>query len=199
MKAQLNPHFLFNSLNSIQALIRSNKLKDADSYLEKFATLVRKILDHSEKDSVTISEEMETIRLYLELEQMRFDFQYEIQIDPEIDVYNTMIPTMMLQPVLENAILHGLAPQEGERKLTIGVRIQDDIIIFKVEDNGIGRAASSKLHYDHDSKGLNIIQSRIDILNRTVPNKYKLDITDLLDQDQNSSGTLVEISIPDEK
>jgi len=199
MKAQLNPHFLFNSLNSIQHLIRSNQLKDADSYLSVFASLIRKILDNSDKESVTISEEMDTIGLYLELEQMRFDFHFEIQIDPEIDEFNTMIPTMMLQPVVENAILHGLAPQEGDRKLILGVSLQDDIIIFKVEDNGIGRAASSKLLHGHDSKGLNIIQSRIDILNRTDPNKYKLEIIDLEDQDHNSSGTLVEISIPDEK
>lgn len=199
MKAQLNPHFLFNSLNSIQHLIRSNQLKDADSYLSIFATLIRKILDNSEKDSLPISEEIEIIKLYLDLEKMRFEFHYEVQVDPEIDVYNTMIPSMMLQPIVENAILHGLAPQEGDRKLILGVRLQDDIVIFKVEDNGIGRAASSKLLHGHDSKGLSIIQSRIDILNRTDPNKYKLEIIDLEDQDQNSSGTLVEISIPDEK
>ncbi|MCP4311601.1 MAG: hypothetical protein GY790_10095 [Bacteroidetes bacterium] len=199
MKAQLNPHFLFNSLNSIQHLIRSNQQKEADSYLTVFASLIRKILDNSEKASVSVSEELETIKLYLELEQMRFDFQYGIQIDPEIDVYNTMIPTMMLQPVVENAISHGLASKQGERKLSIDVRIREDIIIFKVEDNGIGRAASSKLPHAHDSKGLNIIHSRIDILNRTDPNKYKLEIIDLVDQHQNGSGTLVQISVPDEK
>lgn len=199
MKAQLNPHFLFNSLNSIQHLIRTNELKEADSYLSVFATLIRKILDNSEKESIPVSEEMKTIKLYLELEQMRFEFQYDIEIDPEIDIYNTMIPTMMLQPVVENAIIHGLAPREGERKLNLGVRLQDDMILFKVEDNGIGRAASSKLPHAHDSKGLHIIQSRIDILNRSYPDTYKLDIIDLKDQDQKSLGTRVEIRIPDEK
>lgn len=199
MKAQLNPHFLFNSLNSIQHLIRSNQQKEADSYLTVFASLIRKILDNSEKDSVPISEEMETMKLYLELEKMRFEFQYEIQIEPGIDVYNTMIPTMMLQPVVENAISHGLAPKQEGRKLSIDVRIKGDLIIFKVEDNGIGRAAASKLHHAHESKGLNIIHARIDLLNRTDPDKYKLEIIDLEDQNHKSMGTLVQISIPDEK
>jgi hypothetical protein len=199
MKAQLNPHFLFNSLNSIQNHIRANQLRDADNYLSVFATLIRKILDNSDKESVPISEELEIIKRYLELEQMRFEFQYDLETDPEIDIYNTMIPAMMLQPVVENAILHGLAPKTEDRKLTLEIRLRDDAIIFIVKDNGIGRAASSELHHDHDSKGLQIIQSRIDILNRTEPDKYKLEIVDLKDQDQKSVGTQVEISFPDEK
>ena len=199
MKAQLNPHFLFNSLNSIQHHIRANQLKDAGTYLSVFASLIRKILDNSDKESVPIAEELEIIKLYLELEQMRFEFQYEMEIDPEIDIYNTMIPAMMLQPVVENAILHGLAPKAGDRKLTLEVRLRDEMIIFVVKDNGIGRAASSELRHDHESKGLHIIQSRIDLLNRAEPDKYSLEIIDLKDQDQKSMGTQVEISFPDEK
>ncbi|MCK4922983.1 MAG: histidine kinase [Bacteroidales bacterium] len=199
MKAQLNPHFLFNSLNSIQELIQSRQLKEANTYLTVFASLIRKILDNSERESVSIAEEVETLEFYLDLEKIRFEFTYKIHIDPEIDKYNTMMPTMMLQPIIENAILHGLAPKEGDNKLTIEASLADEYIVFKVEDNGIGRQASSSLHPEHESKGLNIIQSRIDTLNRTAPDNYKLRITDLEDKNKMSMGTLVEIFIPDEK
>lgn len=199
LKAQLNPHFLFNCLNSIQHLIRTDKRKEADAYLSSFATLIRKILNNSEKESVSVSEEIETLKLYMELEQMRFSFQLNIEIDPTLDIYNTMIPTMLLQPVVENAILHGLDPKKGDKMLIIKIVSQNDSLLFIIDDNGIGREASAAPDSEKESKGLGIIESRIDLLNRTDPGKYELKITDKKDDKGNALGTTVEIIVPDEK
>ncbi len=198
LKAQLNPHFLFNCLNSIQHLIRSNKRSEADKYLTTFATLIRQMLSNSEKENVSISEELESLKNYLELEQMRFNFEFEIMIDDQIDIFNTMIPTMLLQPVVENAILHGLDQKTGSKKLKIEAHLSNNSIQFSVDDNGVGRSISSKSNKGHESKGLKIIESRIALLNKSGEDNYQLQIIDKKDNTGKSTGTNVVITLPDE-
>lgn len=197
--AQLNPHFMFNCLNSIQNLIRSDRKKEADQYLSTFAILIRKVLENSEKNEISISEELDSLKLYLELEQMRFSFKFTIEIEPDIDIYNTSIPTMLLQPLVENAVLHGLDPKKENRKLSIRILSRNDTVLFLLEDNGIGREASQLIENGHDSKGLQIIESRIALLNKMNSGDYKLSITDRKDEHGHPSGTSVELLIPDEK
>lgn len=199
IKAQLNPHFLFNCLNSIQNLINKDKLNEANDYLTSFAGLIRKILQHSEKDEVSIHEDIETLKKYLELERLRFDFNLNIEIDPSIDIYSTMIPPMLLQPAVENAILHGLDPKYGEKELRIEIVMQSGNILFRIDDDGVGRKASSKVQIESDSKGLDIIKSRIDIMNVNQPDSFSFRVIDKTDSSGKSTGTRVEIVVPDEK
>jgi hypothetical protein len=199
IKAQLNPHFLFNCLNSIQNLINKNKLNEANDYLTSFAGLIRKILQHSEKDEVSIYEDIETLKKYLELEKLRFDFKLNIEIDPSVDIYNTMIPPMLLQPAVENAILHGLDPKKGEKELKIEVVMQSGSILFRIDDDGVGRKAASKVQIESDSKGMDIIKTRIDIMNVNQPDSFSFKVIDKTDSSGKSTGTTVEIVVPDEK
>jgi two-component sensor histidine kinase len=199
IKAQLNPHFLFNCLNSIQNLIRKGSKNDADSYLTKFAVLIRQVLKNSEKEEISISEELKGLELYLELEQMRFNFNYEILSDEKIDIHNVMIPPMLLHPVVENAILHGLDTKKGDKKLTIGIYESGESIQFLIEDNGVGRDPESTRDSSKESKGLKLMEARMEILRKSSREDYNFKITDKKDQYGNSAGTSVEILIPDEK
>jgi len=194
MKAQLNPHFLFNSLNSIQHLIHTNNKSEADRSLTMFARLVRRTLNNSEKESIPISEELETLKLYIELEQMRFDFTYLPEIDVNLDIFNTMMPPMLLQPVVENAIIHGLYPREKERMLKLKVRVEGAGIVFNIEDNGVGRKSEDP----GDGMGLEIISSRIRLLRESEHKAYSIIIEDRKDESGHPTGTIVSITIPDE-
>jgi len=199
IKAQLNPHFLFNCLNSIQNLIRTDRKSDADRYLTKFAVLIRQVLKNSEKEEISISEELKGLELYLELEQMRFNFDYEILSDEKVDIHNVMIPPMMLHPIVENAILHGLDQKEGDKKLTIGIHESGESIQFLIEDNGVGRDPEPTRDSSDESRGLKLMESRMEILRKSSREDYNFKITDKKDQNGNSAGTCVEILIPDEK
>jgi LytS/YehU family sensor histidine kinase len=195
----LNPNFLFNCLNSIQNLIKKDRKADADRYLTKFAMLIRHVLKNTEREEISISEEIKGIELYLGLEQMRFNFNYEISPDKNIDIYNNMIPPMLLHPVVENAVLHGLDAKEGDKKLTIGIQQYDDTIRFVIEDNGVGRDLKSMKVSTDESRGLKLMESRIAILKKISREKYDFNITDKKNADGSPAGTVVEIIIPDEK
>ncbi|MEX0982307.1 MAG: histidine kinase [Bacteroidales bacterium] len=199
IKAQMNPHFLFNCLNSIQNLINKNKQQEANNYLTSFASLIRRFLQYSDKDEVTIHDELETLNIYLELEKLRFNFSSLIDIDPEVDIYNTMIPPMLLQPVVENAILHGLDPKNGEKALKIQVILRSGSILFRIDDNGVGRKSGIPDEKESDSRGLDIIRSRIKFMNVIQPDSYSFKVIDNSDDEGKPTGTTVEIVVPDEK
>ena len=165
LRAQMNPHFVFNSLNSIQHFIITNKSADAGKYLNKFARLMRVILNNSEKSLITIREELEYLQLYLELEEMRFEgkFTWKMDISEDIDIDYFEIPAMLLQPYVENAILHGLMPKNGGGKLEIIMRLEKNTIICSVIDNGIGREKAKEMRQlsnrkEHTSLGMKIIR-----------------------------------------
>jgi len=204
LRAQMDPHFIFNSLSSIQSFIMTKDEDSALRYLNKFAKLMRTILSNSEKASVTIGEEIESLKLYLELEVLRWDkkFDYSIIIDSGIETDFHKIPSMLIQPYVENAILHGLVPRkEGRGKVDINITQNDTHIICAISDNGIGRQKSHELRTKsnqatHESMGMKITSDRLEVLNRIHHSDLNVKITDLLDDSGNSSGTKVEIFIP---
>lgn len=206
LRAQMNPHFVFNSLNSIQHYILYNKGDEAAKYLNKFAKLIRIILNNSEKSMVTINEDLESLKLYLELETMRFDgkFDYSVNVDPSIDPDYDEIPPMLMQPYLENAILHGLNPKKEKGHLKIDIFTKDNYIVCRIEDNGIGRVKAAEIKRtepgsQHKSLGMKITSERLRILNEINKSDLNFTITDLKDEHQNSRGTMVELYIPHNK
>jgi hypothetical protein len=173
LRAQMNPHFVFNCLNSIQECIVTRKYGEASNYLNKFSKLFRMVLDNSGKNLVTLDEEVEVLELYLSLEQMRFEksFSYEMRVDEELDSEEILLPSMLLQPYVENALWHGLMHKEGERRLEIRFeKINEEIFRCIIDDNGIGRKRSFELKEKqskakrHESMGLKISRDRIDLI-----------------------------------
>ncbi len=201
LRAQMNPHFIFNTLSSIQHYISNNDTDAALKYLSKFAKLMRRIMDNSKQQMISISEEINALELYLELETMRFDkkFIHVIQIDPEIDQTYDRIPSMLIQPYVENAIIHGLLPMQGNGKIQITLQKQNDTILCTIEDNGIGREKSKEFKKNriqqHKSMGMSITQERLDILNSSLNSNINAEIIDLFD-DGKAAGTKVRLIIP---
>jgi two-component sensor histidine kinase len=200
LRAQMNPHFVFNALNSIQGVLLKNNLTTTQDYLSRFGKLMRTILDHSDKSSITISEELESIINYLEIEILRTNeqFQYKIEVDPALDTHNTEIPAMILQPFIENSIWHGFGQKTGDNLLIIRFDLQgEDQVVITIEDNGIGRKKARELRTStHRSKGVGLVQERIDILNLGSERKITLNVKDLEDEQGNSQGTRVSLTIP---
>lgn len=202
LRSQMNPHFIFNCLNSVQRYILKNDKNNAVEYLQKFATLMRLILDNSEKNMVTLHDEIKMLDLYMHLEALRFDqgMDIELSIDPELQQEEIMIPSMILQPYVENAILHGLMHKEDKGKIKIEVRKQENMLKCVIEDNGIGREMAAEIKsrktIRHQSKGLNITKARVELLNYMNNSSNTIVITDLKDRQNNPLGTRVEVVIP---
>lgn len=203
LRAQMNPHFVFNSLNSIQHYILNSNSNEAAKYLNKFAKLIRIILNNSEKPMVTVNEDIESLKLYLELEQMRFDgkFDYIVNIDKSIDGDYDEIPPMLMQPYIENAILHGLNPKLTKGCLKIDIFTKNNYIVCRITDDGIGRTAAGEIKrtqpgQQYKSLGMKITSERVRILNNINNSNMSVEITDLKNDKQESCGTMVEIYIP---
>lgn len=199
LKAQMNPHFIHNALNSIQELIIKHDIENSNIYLVKFSMLMRKVLDASGKDMITITEEVEILELYLDLEKLRFgsDFSYRIDIANEVDMDNTFIPPLILQPFVENAIKHGLLHKKGEKKLSVTFEMKTNLVCT-ITDNGVGRKKSSEIKErsarSSASFSTQATERRIDLLSRVSNNKYSLHIIDL-QEGSIPSGTHVELTI----
>ena len=202
IKSQMNPHFFYNALNTIQSYILSNDKKQAVSYLSKFSTLTRTILEMSEKENITLSDEIKTLGLYLDIEKARFDedFSYEINIAYGIDIENIKIPSMLLQPYVENAVKHGLLHKKGEKKLTIDFERILDSLKITIDDNGIGRQKSAELNAiknkDHLSFATEAMQNRIALLNQYKQKNIAINFEDKFNKNEQSLGTKVIIEIP---
>jgi sensor histidine kinase YesM len=203
LRAQMNPHFVFNSLNSIQHYILNSKSEEAAKYLNKFAKLIRLILNNSDKPTVTINEDMEALILYLELEKMRFEnkFDYSIEVSSEIDGDYDEIPPMLIQPYIENAILHGINPKTGNGHITIRLGLVNQYIKISVIDNGIGREASKSLKSlhastKHKSLGMKITKDRLRLLNSMQQSNLSVNITDMYNAEKKAVGTQVDLYIP---
>jgi sensor histidine kinase YesM len=147
LRAQMNPHFVFNSLNSINRFILKKQGAEASEYLTKFSKLIRMILNSSANVAVSLAEDLEALRLYLELESLRFDnkFNYKIECDPEMDADQIQVPPMLLQPFVENAIWHGLMNKEGEGHVWINISQENSTLLCTITDDGIGRKKAAEL------------------------------------------------------
>lgn len=204
LRSQMNPHFIFNALNSIQQYILTGNVDDANKYLSKFSRLQREILNQSDKYFISLEKEIEMLNLYLQLEQLRFDegFEYEIKVDEEIDVSEIKIPPMIMQPFVENSIWHGLASQKDNKKILIEFTLNsEDILLAKINDNGIGREASTKLkdlntsQSQYPSRGLSLITERLHILQQQYNKPFGASISDISDKTGNIKGTQVTLHI----
>lgn len=201
IRSQMNPHFLFNSLNSIQHLILNKEGEVANYYLTNLSKLMRRILDNSKHTTIPLKDELENIQLYLDLEKFRFEnhFDYQIEICDSIKVDEMVIPSMIIQPYLENAIWHGLVPKEikGVLKLSVKRNEKNDLLIL-VEDNGIGRIAAEKIanrRKNYKSMGMKNTKERMQLLNRLFKKNYNIEVVDLFNEKNGSNGTRIEITI----
>ena len=205
LQAQMNPHFVFNSLNSINWYIVKNRPAEASEYLSKFSKLVRLILDNSKKSTIPLDKEIEALRIYLDLESMRFEdrFDYKIQMDKDIELEDVQIPPLILQPFVENAIWHGLMHKKGKGEILIQIYPENDHIKCVIQDNGIGRKASSeyqnKKSGDHKSKGMKLTSARIKLLHKEFLDIDMVRIIDLEGDTGEAVGTRVEIILPFEE
>ncbi|CAL2106571.1 putative Two component regulator propeller [Tenacibaculum sp. 190524A02b] len=205
LRSQMNPHFIFNTLNSIQGYIITNKKKEASIYLAEFSDLIRMYLDFSRKEFTALSEEIKAIKLYLKLEQVRIgeSFTYEVNSEVEKSTEDVYLPSLFIQPYIENAILHGLVQKKESKELIITFKYNNktkDQLECIIEDNGIGREAAMKLKKIkskyHKSYALNANHNRIDLLNKNKKEKVRIEIIDKFSNENNPIGTKVIIKIP---
>ncbi|TAE31280.1 MAG: sensor protein lytS [Cytophagales bacterium] len=200
LRSQMNPHFLFNSLNTIEYFVLKGDEENASRYLSSFSRLLRLILNHSNEDTVRLSEELTGLRLYLELEATRFgdEFQYTVEIDSDIDRDDVVLPPLLLQPFVENAIWHGLRQSgRADKRLWVRVLMNDpNTLRFEIEDNGIGRRQANDLKSrsatTRKSYGMDITRQRIDLFNRNYPSKLDIQLIDI--EEHNQTGTCVRIT-----
>ena len=202
LRAQMNPHFIFNSLNSIQDFVLNHQGMEAAKYLSKFAKLVRMILDNSESTFISISQKIEFLRLYIELESLRMDngFEFHLALDKSVNL-DDQIPTMVIQPFVENAIWHGLQYKTTHRVLKLSLSMEDEnILTCIIEDNGIGREAAMKIRKEksggHQSKAMKITAERIEILKKLYGFGPNIEVIDLVDSDGAACGTRIIVKLP---
>jgi ligand-binding sensor domain-containing protein len=203
LQAQMNPHFIFNAINSIQNYILKKQEHDAYSYLAKFSKLIRMVLNNSQQKTLNLRQELETIQLYVELEQVRFknSFDFDLKIGDEVNEEEITVPTMLIQPYIENAIWHGLMNLGEERKgrLLLSISVTNDLLSMVIEDNGIGRKQSQKYKKNspHKPVAMHLTEQRLKMINTMQDfEDAKVLVSDLHDETGKSSGTRVEIFLP---
>lgn len=200
IRAQMNPHFMYNTLNSIQDLILNGDIKNTNYYLSKFSSLMRKILEFSDNEKVVVEEEVEMLQNYLELEKLRFgnDFKFKIEVDEEIDSQKMFIPSLIVQPFVENALKHGLLHKKGGKVISIIFALANGNLIVTIEDNGVGRKRSEEIKergkLGHKSFASSAVQKRLKLLNESNREKVTAEIIDLYNDTQ-ATGTKVVLSI----
>jgi ligand-binding sensor domain-containing protein len=201
LKAQMNPHFLFNVLNSIKGFIYENDKKNAARYLSDFSNLVRKVLDMSSLPTVPLSDELETVKLYINLESMLLeeDFEFGLEVDEAIDLSAFKIPSLLIQPYIENALKHGLRHKKGNKKLILRVSQTEDVLQIEIEDNGVGRIASAEINqrqsHNHTSFATKANEKRLELLNFEREGFVGVEMEDLIDDLSMCVGTRVTIRI----
>ena len=202
LRSQMNPHFIFNSLNSIQSYISGNDALTAMTYLSKFAKLMRYILENSREKMISLEDEVNTLQLYIELERIRFKqkFDFSIKIDPKLQPETTYIPPMLIQPFVENSIKHGLRNIKEQGHLQLNFKLNHEVIFCSINDNGIGRVQAQKIDKNkkgkHKSLGMHLTKERIEALNSESKSDIKVEIIDLKNEKGEPAGTEVQITLP---
>lgn len=200
LRSQLNPHFMFNSLNSIQTLILKEDTDRSQSYLSRFARLLRILLENADAPFISLRKEIDFLQLYLSLESLRVpDLQYSISTDPDLNTEQTQIPNMFLQPYVENAIWHGLSYKETDKQLQIRIYRENGAINYEIEDNGVGRKKAEELkslfRKQHQSKGMELLSKRVKLLNKEYSSTIQTEIVDVIKNNE-ISGTRVTVKVP---
>ncbi len=206
LRSQMNPHFIFNSLNSIKLYIINNEKENAVYYLNKFSKLIRKILLASKEKEITLADELETMDLYMNIENIRFsnEINYKKNISPAVDLQAIKVPSLILQPFLENALWHGLSSKKDDKNINLDISNDNgNFIVISITDNGIGRNEAQRIKRNKSLKrkslGLAITYERLANFYKDYNNEYSVNIIDLYDDDNKASGTKVIITIPIEK
>jgi two-component system sensor histidine kinase YesM len=199
LRREMNPHFIFNSLNSVNQFISENKELEANKYLTSYSNLMRNTMENSNKDFITLDNELDQLKKYLELEHLRFQdkFDFKISVDPELDPERTMVPNMIIQPHLENAIWHGLRYLDTKGVLQLNVQLTNGKVVIRIEDNGIGLTKSQELKTTnqkaHESRGMSNTKERISLLNELYRKNIAFRISE---KALPETGTIVEIVFP---
>ena len=204
VQAQMNPHFLFNSLNAIKKFIISNERKEAVLYLTKFAKLLRMVLENAKQQEINLKDELALMKIYIDLENIRFNntIDFKIHFNPEIDLNSVKVPPLIFQAFIENAIWHGLAPLKTNKKLSLNIKKDPPYMVVEIEDNGIGREKArmisnqKNINLQKESLGLKITEERLAIYTQAFKNKYKIQFIDLYSEKGEPTGTKVVIHIP---
>jgi LytS/YehU family sensor histidine kinase len=203
LRSQMNPHFIFNSLNSIKLYIINNEKENAVYYLNKFSKLIRKILIASTEKEMTLEDELDTMKLYMNIENIRFsnEIDFQIEVDKSINTSNIRVPSLILQPFLENALWHGLSSKENNKEIILKVtKPSEGFITITITDNGIGRKESSRINQNkilkRKSVGIAITKARLANFSKGFTKDYRIDIEDLYDVNGLASGTKVVVNIP---
>jgi sensor histidine kinase YesM len=198
LRAQMNPHFIFNCMNSIKSLMQKDENEKAVTYLTTFSKLIRTVFQNSDKREISLYDEIETCRLYTQLESVRFGnkFSYEFDVDETLDMKSIMVPALIVQPFIENAIWHGIMPKEDGGRLIVKVSKTDHTISCIIDDDGIGRAVSRQNKFSvadpsHQSKGEHLTQARLDLDNVLNERTAGIEIIDKKDETGSSCGTIV--------
>jgi LytS/YehU family sensor histidine kinase len=202
LRLQMNPHFIFNSLTAINNFILNKDTDHASLLLTKFSRFMRQVLDNSKTEWISLRNELKALQIYIELEQLRFDnkFEVDVQVSKDIDQDMIHVPPLIIQPYVENAIWHGLLhKKEGPATLSINCWKNDELIYLQIEDNGIGRKASSSMNKNgltsHKSHGLKVTEERLQILNQIYNVEASVHIIDLLMDNYSSAGTQVTLKM----
>jgi len=201
LRAQLNPHFMFNSLNAIQELILREDFDNSHIYLARFAKLLRMLVENADKPFLALQTEIDFLELYLSLETLRIpDLQYSITIDKAVNTSETIIPNMILQPYIENAIWHGLSHKSGNRKLELTISKENSFVTYSIKDNGVGRKKSIELNSlyrkQHKSRGMELLTKRFKLLSEEYGSEIKTEVSDVVKSGE-TDGTVVSIAVPD--
>ena len=204
LRATMNPHFIFNCLNSIKSLIQQNENEKSVTYLTTFSKLIRTLFNNADKKEISLFDEIETCKLYLQLEKMRFDskFSFAVNVENSIDLKSIQVPALIIQPFIENAIWHGIVPRDTGGHVSLNVLKVNDTIEVAIEDDGIGRETSqqnkSTSGLAHQSRGVNLTLSRLELNNQLQQRQAKLQIIDKKDENGMAKGTTVIIKIKEE-
>ena len=198
LRSQMNPHFIFNALNSVNSFIASSDERAANTYLSDFSQLMRSVLENSEEDFIPLAKEIELLELYVQLEHMRFKnkFDYAITVDESLQLSEFVIPPMLLQPYVENAVWHGLRYKEDKGLLEIHfAQIDPETVSITISDDGIGRKKSKELKTEHqkkqNSKGMGNIQKRIAILNEMYKDKVDVSVENIFENEEGTRVVLI--------
>jgi hypothetical protein len=205
LRAQMNPHFIFNCLNSIKALMQEKEIDKGVIYLTTFSKLIRTLFHNADKKEITLYDEIETCKLYLQLEAMRFDekFSFTVNVDPDMDLKSIYVPALIVQPFVENSIWHGIIPKQTGGYVNLLVTQNDNAVEVVIDDDGIGRGASkqnkAKNRVTHQSKGVNLTQSRLELDGILQQRKLELQAIDKHDEFGNAIGTKVILKIEEKE
>jgi two-component sensor histidine kinase len=204
LRAQMNPHFIFNCLNSIKSLIQQNENEKSVTYLTTFSKLIRTLFNNADKKEISLYDEIETCKLYMQLEAMRFDtkFSFTVQVDENIDLKSIQVPALIIQPFIENAIWHGIVPRNKGGRVSLSVVKKNGLAEIIIDDDGIGRESSHQNKpasaIAHQSKGVNLTQSRLELNNLLQQRQAKFEIIDKKDGSGTATGTTVIIKVKEE-